>query len=170
MTRTKPQEIDLLFFREDVIGVDLPRQNPSDSALAQVMAWLCSPNPLQESQVWVALGRFNNIGKKKALPAFLLLFFPLPRLMLSPNPFQPSPRSFLLVVLCRNQSGSCSNSPAVLGVPVAHAELSRQGLATLGWCPTGTQQSSHWPVQPMAPSASPLHHRCKCISGCFGAV
>lgn len=71
------QEIDLLFFCENVIRIDLPRQNPSANALAQVMAWLCSPNPPQESQVWVALSRFNNTEKKKALPAFLLLFFPL---------------------------------------------------------------------------------------------
>lgn len=97
------QEIDLLFFRENIIGIDLPRQNPSDTPLTQVMARLCSPNPLQESQVWVPLGRFNNTGKKKALPAFLFSFFPLPRLMLIPSPFPPSLWSFLLMVLCRNQ-------------------------------------------------------------------
>lgn len=54
------QEIDLLFFRENIIGINLPRQNPSDNSLAEVTAWLCSPNLLQESQAWVALGRFNN--------------------------------------------------------------------------------------------------------------
>lgn len=97
------QEIDLLFFGENIIRIDLPRQNPSDNALAPVMAWLCSPNPSQESQVWVALGRFNNTGKNKALPAFLLLFFPLPRLMLTPSCSPLSLWSFLLMVLCRNQ-------------------------------------------------------------------
>lgn len=97
------QEIDLLFFGENIIRIDLPRQNPSDNALAPVMAWLCSPNPPQESHVWVALGRFNNTGKNKALPAFLLLFFPLPRLMLTPSYSPLSLWSFLLMVLCRNQ-------------------------------------------------------------------
>lgn len=51
----------------------------------------------------MALGTFNNTGKKKALPAFLLSFFPLPRLMVTPSPFPPFPWSFLLMVICRNQ-------------------------------------------------------------------
>lgn len=45
------QEIDLLFFCENIIGINLSRQNPRDNALAEVMEWLCSPNPLQESQL-----------------------------------------------------------------------------------------------------------------------
>lgn len=80
------QEIDLLFFRENIIGINLPRQNPSDNPLAQVTAWPCSSNPLQESQVWVALGRFNNTGKKKSSSCLPALIFPSSKADADPKP------------------------------------------------------------------------------------
>lgn len=130
------QEIDLLFFGENIIRVDLPRQNPSDNPLAQVMAWPCSPNPLQETQVWVALGRFNNTGKKKSSSCSHFSLFQADA--------DPKPLSTLSMAISAHSSvqksvacgapapAPCHPSPAVLGVPAAHAELSRQGLAAPG--------------------------------------